>query len=66
MNCVSGNIEPLTKENFHKWRAQIQTLLMKNNTQEYVSSEKIRTTENATEWDVADRKARSEMSVYQQ
>lgn len=61
MSRASGNIEPLTKENFYKWRVQIQMLLNKNNTWEYVSGEKIRTAENATEWDVADRKARSDI-----
>lgn len=61
MNCTLGNIEPLTKENYYKWRVQIEMLLMKNNTWEYVSGKKIRTTENATEWDIADRKARSDI-----
>lgn len=61
MNYISGNIEPLTKENFHKWRAQTQLLLMENNRWQYVSGEKIRTTENAAEWDIADRRARTDI-----
>ncbi|XP_060819569.1 uncharacterized protein LOC132909010 isoform X3 [Bombus pascuorum] len=63
MNRALENIEPLSKNNFHKWKAQIQMSLMRNNSWEYVSGEKIRTTENATEWDIADRKARSDIII---
>lgn len=60
-------IETLTKDNFDTWKLQVEALLIKNDTWEYVSGVRQRPEEinettiaAAAAWDAADRKARSD------
>ena len=69
-STLSARIETLGKDNFDTWKLQVEALLVKNDAWEHVSGEKVRptaTTGNeapeaaAKAWEMADRKARSDL-----
>ena len=65
-------IEALAKDNFDTWKLQVRALLVKNDAWDYVSGEKVKpeivqgdvnaaSIAAAHAWDVADRKAHSDL-----
>ena len=74
MSTYSTRIETLTKDNYDTWKMQVEALLVRNDTWEYVIGVQVKpevTGENAearaisqaaaTAWEAADRKARSDL-----